>query len=268
VNHTVTVVNLPPVANFTFSPANGYVTTTFTFNSTVKDPDGTIAAYNWSFGDGTYSDKVMPEHRFSDDLTYHVTLRIRDDLGVWSPNFTRDVVIWNHWPLAMASPETQTIWVNTKANFTANGTTDPDNNITELTFRWFFGDWTAWGSGMQVSHVYTKAGEYNVTLNVSDDKGQYNEATVHVIVKAPVKPPKPKQNNAAAGIAVILIIVLVLCGIAAYLFMRRKKGEPEPVARSKNTQDDEAEEPEGAETTEAKPPEGKEAEGPIDEDRK
>jgi len=257
-NHTVIVVNLAPAANYTFVPAAGNVTTLFAFNSTSKDPDGTIAAYNWSYGDGGHSEQASPKHRYNDDGTYHVTLRVRDNFGAWSANLTKDIVISNLPPVAVATPASQTIGVNNKANFTANGTNDPDDKLTELTFEWDFGDGSATGTGMQASHVYAQAGQFNATLKVTDDNGASSIVKVRVTVNAPVKPPpKPRQNNIAAAIVVVLLIVLAVCGIGAFMFMRRKKGEPEPAATAKETKDDEAEEPEGADTKEAEPPEEK-----------
>jgi PKD repeat protein len=279
-NRNLTIKNLGPMANFTFTPTGGDVTTTFKFSSTSKDPDGTVATYNWSFGDGTYSDKAAPEHSYLNDGTFKVVLRVKDDLGAWSPNISKDIVIQDLPPVAKALPSTQTIKVGLKANFTANGTTDPDYKLSELTFEWDYADGTAKATGMQVSHVYMTAGEYNVTLKVTDPKGASSTVKVHVTVQNPVIPkPKPKPHDnkgATAGIIALVLIIVIACGIGGFLLMRRKKGGPETEAEQKAPEpttapDTGPTEPAAFSTIAARPlPEDepideKEAEGPKDE---
>ena len=46
---------------------------------TSTDPDGTVVAYAWDFGDGTVDDGANPTHAFAAAGTYTVTLTITDD---------------------------------------------------------------------------------------------------------------------------------------------------------------------------------------------
>lgn len=46
--------------------------------------------------------------------------------------------------------------------------TDPENSL--LNYHWDFGDGTSAAGPSSVNHVYTKAGEYGITVTVSDDK--------------------------------------------------------------------------------------------------
>ena len=246
----ITILDLAPIANFTFVPVNGSILDTFKFTSTSKDPDGTIALYNWSFGDGTYSNEANPQHKYLDDGAREVSLRVKDDLGLWSENYSVLMVVWNLPPVAKASPSNQTIRVGSQANFSANGSSDPDDKLSELNFEWDFGDGSATATGQKVSHVYTKDGEFNVTLTVTDDNGFKSTAKVIVKVeKIPVIPkpkPKPHDNgNAAAGIAVLLIIVLAVAGIGGFLFMRRNKSKPEATEGTASKEEPPAEKEEG-----------------------
>jgi len=80
VSHSVTVSNgnQPPVASFT-SSCSGL---TCAFTSTSSDPDGTIAAYSWSFGDGGTSTDQNPTHTYAlGGTTYTVTLTVTDNQG-------------------------------------------------------------------------------------------------------------------------------------------------------------------------------------------
>jgi PKD repeat protein len=74
----------PPVASFTYTPANPIVDQEITFNATTSyDPDGVIVSYNWNFGDGittTTSDPLIT-HSYSEEGNYKVTLTVVDNDG-------------------------------------------------------------------------------------------------------------------------------------------------------------------------------------------
>jgi len=67
--------NQPPVANFTWT-ADGL---TVSFNDTSTDSDGSIVAWAWIFGDGSFSLLQNPSHTYSEDGTYNVTLIVKDN---------------------------------------------------------------------------------------------------------------------------------------------------------------------------------------------
>jgi len=78
------VVNQPPVAQFTFSPATPQVGQTVMFNGTASyDPDGSIVAYQWDLnGDGA-PDQNGPVVAwiYTAPGAYTVTLTVTDNLG-------------------------------------------------------------------------------------------------------------------------------------------------------------------------------------------
>ncbi|MGA9859294.1 MAG: beta-propeller fold lactonase family protein [Solirubrobacteraceae bacterium] len=71
-----------PVASFTASAAPAGSPTRFD-GSTSSDTDGTIARYDWSFGDGTSAagGSATPTHTYSAPGTYTVRLTVTDDGG-------------------------------------------------------------------------------------------------------------------------------------------------------------------------------------------
>lgn len=71
-------VNLPPVASFTAAPAA--LTVAFDGRGST-DPDGTIAAYNWNFGDGTTGTGPTVTRTYAVGGTFPVTLTVIDDDG-------------------------------------------------------------------------------------------------------------------------------------------------------------------------------------------
>lgn len=68
-------------------------------------------------------------------------------------------------------------------SFDASGSRDPDGSIR--TYQWNFGD-SATGSGVTVSHTFTSAGSYIVTLSVTDDKNSTASTTGTVNVSASI----------------------------------------------------------------------------------
>jgi PKD repeat protein len=74
--------NLPPIANFTYSPTFPYVGQAVTFDASgSSDPDGTIVSYEWDFGDGFIGTDVVTTHTYESAGTFNVTLTVTDDLG-------------------------------------------------------------------------------------------------------------------------------------------------------------------------------------------
>jgi hypothetical protein len=72
---------LPPLLAADATPAKGTTNLTVQFNSAATDPDGTIAAYIWTFDDGTYSYSQNPLKTFMAPGTYNTHLTVTDKDG-------------------------------------------------------------------------------------------------------------------------------------------------------------------------------------------
>ena len=84
--------NVPPVASFVYSPVSPINAgqTQVVFNATGStDSDGSIASYQWDFGDGTAGQTtatvtithVFPKTSRCVDITYTVLLTVTDNKG-------------------------------------------------------------------------------------------------------------------------------------------------------------------------------------------
>ena len=84
---TIAVQNataVAPVAAVTATPASGPVALPVSFSSTGSyDPDGSIASYEWNFGDGTaLATTANVNHTYTTPGTYTATLKVTDNTGL------------------------------------------------------------------------------------------------------------------------------------------------------------------------------------------
>lgn len=154
------------------------------------DPDGTISAYLWNFGDGGTSTDSKPSHTWTTNGTYTVTLKVQDNNvpGYQSDVVSRQIVISNSPPTAniVTTPGPNGANVVQSPNkpflvqFNGTGSFDPDGNI--VSYDWDFDDGTAHGTTPTVSHSFTEYGTYMVKLTVTDNSGLTDTKTVKIRV--------------------------------------------------------------------------------------
>ena len=195
---TVTVnANKVPVAVASNSaPLTGAAPLAVAFSSAgSNDPDGTIASYNWSFGDGYGSSGVNPSHSYTANGTYTAMLTVTDNLGAVSAaaSVTITVANPNAAPTAVASANITTGVAPLAVTFSSTGSKDIDGTIAS--YNWNFGDGTS-STLASPAHSYTTAGTYTATLVVTDNKGAPSApASVTIIAK-----PAPAVNISALTI--------------------------------------------------------------------
>lgn len=73
--------NVLPSADFTWSPAEIIAGQPVRFTDTSTDSDGEITGWAWDFGDNAASGDPNPEHTYTAEGFYLVTLTVTDDLG-------------------------------------------------------------------------------------------------------------------------------------------------------------------------------------------
>jgi PKD repeat protein len=91
---TVNFVNKLPVASAGGSTTNALCGVPLGFDgSGSHDPDGTVASYEWDFGDGTTGSGVRPSHTYLVPGIYTASLVVIDNLGGASPKVTLQVTV-------------------------------------------------------------------------------------------------------------------------------------------------------------------------------
>ncbi len=84
--HTIEIGSAPmnraPVANAGMDRSVG-VGAAVSFDGSMSfDADGSIATYDWNFGDGSMASGAMATHTYNVEATFRVTLTVTDDMGL------------------------------------------------------------------------------------------------------------------------------------------------------------------------------------------
>ncbi|MEZ5243346.1 MAG: PKD domain-containing protein, partial [Microthrixaceae bacterium] len=200
---TVGVANVPPVAIAGADATSGVAPLSVTFSSAGSaDTDGTIADYEWDFGDSSpVSHGDNPFHTYTDPGIYTATLTVTDDDGATAQDSVTVTVNANQAPTVSASADVTTGKAPLPVAFTATAS-DVDGTIAS--YNWNFGDSTN-GSGATAAHTYAAAGNYTATVTVTDDKGATAAATVNVVVTANQAPVAVASSNVTAGPAPLVV---------------------------------------------------------------
>ncbi len=186
------VANQPPVALFTFSPANPFPGQTVTFDaSSSYDPDGAITAYRWDFDNDGVVDATgqVVTHSFSSPGVYTVRLTVVDDRGVTDDEVkTVNVVVLNQPPVAQFTFSPTSPAPGEWVRFDASSSYDPDGTITS--YQWDFdGDGVMDATGQTAFYSFAAPGVYHVRLVVTDNQGASDDEVKTVVVAAPNQPP-------------------------------------------------------------------------------
>lgn len=124
--------NLLPSAQLSASPMSGSAPLTVEFNGAGSaDPDGTIAAYIWNFGDGAATESGGPaiSHTYANG-TYFASLTVRDDDGGLSDPVTVRIDAGNFTPTPVIdSPPGSKLFRVGETITLVGHATDPEDGI-------------------------------------------------------------------------------------------------------------------------------------------
>ncbi len=180
----VIVVNARPTAAFAIFPAAPFVGDAIVFDgSSSRDPEGSLSAFVWDFGDTTpTATGVNVTHAYAQPGTYVVVLQVTDSVG-WTDARSMNVVVrQNQPPAAVFAMTLGRVNPGDSVTFDASGSTDSDGSI--VSYSWSFGD-GATAQGVSQVHAYAAPGTYTVALTVTDDRGASGTASSAVQVNAP-----------------------------------------------------------------------------------
>jgi hypothetical protein len=174
-----------------------------------SDREGRIAYYQFSWGDGNVSGRIM----LTDDQknatwsyeragTYTLWLNVTDVTG-HHKNASRTVRVNDTTAPVVSFKVMNASWGTSlveqqELHFDASATRDNVDNYTLMHYSWYFADGTGAssyrnGTGLyNVTHTYSKLGSYSVTLNVTDLADP--EGNYHKLAKGITVASKPRPN--------------------------------------------------------------------------
>lgn len=173
---TVSVTNEALSAIFEADPQSGEAPLEVNFDaSKSSDPDGNIDTYEWDFNnDGDYSDAEgeKVKHKFEKIGKYTVSLRVTSTTGEEDIGEKEIEVVEQQGPQAVITiaDEPESLTVGTSYIFKSDGSESPDGKIEK--YSWDFGDGTKTETTKTASHAFKNAGNYEVTLTVTDETGE------------------------------------------------------------------------------------------------
>ncbi len=151
--------NAPPNAQFTYSAVDTHLSVNA---ENTTDPDDTIAAYTWNWGDNSPVSSghlVAATHDYASAGTFTVTLTAQDSRGA-SSSVPKSVTL-----IILPTPFFVARQTGMTTHFNATGSTaSPGNTI--LSYQWTFGDGNNDTSPV-TTHTYANPGRYVVNLKVT-----------------------------------------------------------------------------------------------------
>jgi PKD repeat protein len=184
---TTPPTNAAPTAN-AGGPYEGQPDVAVNFDgSGSSDPNGDALTYAWNFGDGATGSGMTTSHVYGAENTYTATLTVTDT-GALSDSATVSVTIAippaNRAPVADVGGPYNNIYSGAAYTFNGAGSSDPDGDT--LTYAWDFGDGST-GTGQSPAHSYSTAGDYTLSLTVSDAEFSSEPSVTTITVADPAE---------------------------------------------------------------------------------
>jgi len=234
----------PPVASFTYSPAEPLVGETVTFNASLSTEYGvaTIVSYAWDFGDGTTAIYIganltdTTTHAYDTRGAYTVSLTITDSEGL-SDSTTQDITVKAH-DIAVTSVVVSPTKVTIGESVSINVTVENQGNFTETFDVTIYYDNTeidtqtvtglAAGASKVLTFTWdtTDVDEDDYTIKATAETVPDETDTADNTKTSPdtvtVEAAPAPDILLYAGIAAVIIVVII---IAVY-FLKIRKPEP------------------------------------------
>jgi len=168
--------NQPPSVDFTYIPNNPTDMDLVQFQDNSFDPDGWIVAWIWYFGDGNSSILQHPNHKYSDNEIFKISLTVIDNNGTLNTT-TKTITILNVPPVANCGDDR---YVNQHVlHLNASQSYDSDGEI--INYTWVINENQRY-YGKNINYSFYDDGTYNVSLTVTDNDGENDSDNCTLIV--------------------------------------------------------------------------------------
>jgi len=174
-SQTVTVATAPTVS-FTYDPVSPETSLPVTFTANLSGGVSPLA-FNWSFGDGSFSMTNPASHAYFTSGTFTVTLDATDSNGV-NASSSQIIIVAPAFTVGFAnspaSPE-----ADQPVTFTAT----QSGGVGNVSFSWYFGDNSS-STENPATHTYTTSGSFLVSVTATDADGVGTTSNQTVTVAA------------------------------------------------------------------------------------
>jgi PKD repeat protein len=197
--------------SFTVPAGPNAVNTLLNFDPSASTSTNALTSASWDFGDGSHafnasghtvtSTLAAVAHSYSSPGAYHVKLTLVDNRGNLQ-TLTQTVDVGSP-PSAAFSVVPAQPTEGVSASFSAAGSSANNPGGTIASYSWSFGDGT-FGTGATPTHTYATAGNYTVTLTVTDNFGLASPAkssSVNVLDQAPTASFTAPHGHAGQSLA-------------------------------------------------------------------
>ena len=180
-------VHRAPTAGFIFQPSSPQAGEAVTFSSTSSDPDGPLAGLDWDLdGDGQFDDASGQTATAAFPPGSHqVSLKATDADGATS---TASRVVDVSGDVYNQGPEASFVFLPNKPRagkkvLMTSTSTDPDGQIEQQSWDLDGDGGFDDATGPSASKRFTRAGEFEVGLRVTDNDGATDESVVTIRVR-------------------------------------------------------------------------------------
>jgi PKD repeat protein len=172
----------------TISHTDTYITNPISF--TAAGTGQGLLGYAWSFGDGSTATGQTVSHRYASTGNYPVTLTVSDSLGGHA-SATETIAVTTPPPPATpptTPPAARSITPSPLKPMTGQAVTlsggASGGSYYALTYSWNFGDGnsSAASASNSITHIYSTAGSYQVTLTVTDTSSSLSASASATLV--------------------------------------------------------------------------------------
>jgi len=160
VTHRISILAPPVTANFDDVPPS-----CLPYEVQFRNTSRHAKYFRWSFGDGATSSEENPVHNFMRPGTFDVVLTAQGDHPF--PDIRRKTIVVHPTPHAGFDVHQNHVWVGqavTPTNYTSNRTSTGEE--IDMWYLWDWGDGSPNDTIRDPSHMYRRAGTFNITLTV------------------------------------------------------------------------------------------------------
>jgi len=222
-----------PVANITYWSVTGEYTpfNQFTFNASgsywhdFDEVRHTDLIYNWDLKPGLFPGKAAEvTMRFDDDTTYNMTLSVTDPEGRTSLPVSVEIKLSNLPPVIRMDTFPLEIEADLPyvLHLEKENTSDPDDLDSEMNYTWVVDGKEYYGEKVDIE--FTRSGEFEIVLTVTDGDNATDQAIIPVSVTDTSEPDDDDGIFGTACIALVFILVLIIMiALGVFLFLNPEK---------------------------------------------